>query len=111
MVPHRVLVIAARNQSSAAARHAQTGQPGIDRQAWPGPKRRSKGLFTRFFALGEAPPDPAGQPEYGPVAGRTGTAPRIASPLRGRRTTDAMTMSYNIKREQALMSLITAWFR
>ena len=101
-------VIAARNQSSAAARHAQTGQPGTIAEL-AGAEAALGGLLTRFFALAEAYPDLKANQNMAQLQEElASTENRVAF---ARQAYNDATMSYNTRREQFPDSLIAGLFR
>jgi LemA protein len=101
-------VIAARNQASAAARHAQSSQPGAIAEL-AGAEAALGGLLTRFFALAEAYPDLKANQNMAQLQEElASTENRVAF---ARQAYNDATMSYNTRREQFPDSLIAGLFR
>lgn len=101
-------VIAARNQASTAARHAQAGQPGAIAEL-AGAEAALGGLLARFFALAEAYPDLKASQNMAQLQEElASTENRVAF---ARQAYNDATMSYNTRREQFPDSLIAGLFR
>lgn len=101
-------VIAARNQASTAARHAQSSQPGAIAEL-AGAEAALGGLLTRFFALAEAYPDLKANQNMAQLQEElASTENRVAF---ARQAYNDATMSYNTRREQFPDSLIAGLFR
>lgn len=101
-------VIAARNQASVAARHAQSSQPGAIAEL-AGAEAALGGLLTRFFALAEAYPDLKANQNMAQLQEElASTENRVAF---ARQAYNDATMSYNTRREQFPDSLIAGLFR